>query len=417
MWKIVQAAVLKGKFRGISQSYGIAGQDSPFYWESMFSSGEGENPETSPGKVGPLFHKTTSPDNEQEEKQEEEDEDDEIDVDEVVRKGKRSGSFLFPSQHPEEEEGKIVDEQEGIEGAQAEPLPSPLQISPAPEEYYRLVPFTPYTPTSPVKKPKETNVSWHVPESFSSKGPDVVQALSDIYTDPRIVTSANLRQTKLSAARTKSDGSSSRGKNEGGFSSQATSADSGPVLEDDPGKFPQTKKRKYDETKKVSSVAHGGTRKTIKQRRKQRPRQPNESTGNSQSEIQERHISKRVSKIKTYNTRPISLSSDEELERQNKKKAQKQRVSKNATNGSKHPHKGLKETMSSPGEQGFVFEAKDYSGSCIYPLKSRAQSAPDVFNEELQRTYVNRSRPSVSMSDVRDSHIDSSDISSDFEQD
>lgn len=401
MWKVVQAAVFKGKFHGISQPF--VGQDSPFYWESMFSSGEGENTETSPGKVAPLFHMLSSPEKEpiKEQQQEENDDDDVIDVDEVVRKGERSGSFLFPSKHSDD------DGEDGVVGAEAKPVPvSPLQISPAPEEYYRLVPFTPYTPASPPKKPKDPNVSWHVPESFTSKGPDVVQALSDIYTDPRIVTSANLRQTRL-PPRTKSTGNNSHSKNGKTLPAQATSvySDRGRTVSGGgPGRSLRSKKRKRDETMKMSSSDQRPTRKGVRPVKHKRKR-----SGQQQ---------KAGKNPTTEKTRSMSTSSEEELEVNSKKNAKNKRLFKISQNQDSKKEGLLKQTQSSPGEQDLVFEAKDFNAPCSFPLKNRAQSAPNVLYEELERTYSNSTgtRPSVSMSDVRDSHIDSSDVSSDFDQ-
>lgn len=406
LWKIVQAAVMKGRFRGLTQSLG--GQDSPFYWESMFSSGgEGENPEASPARAAPVLYRPSSLEKEQEKS---EDYDDQIDIDEVVRKGERSGSFLFPSKSDEEAE-------EAAEGDQAEILPAPLQISPAPEEYYRLVPFTPYTPASPLKKPKDPNVSWHVPESFTSKGPDVVQALSDIYTDPRIVTSANLRQNRPTSGSTavgmRSDGKISRK----GLPPQATSTDSERGRSSNTTKMhSRTKKRKREETKKLASPPKG-TRKVVRSTRRHKRKRSGQQDEKqeSQTESHQRHATKRVFKIKPQKTRSMSTSSEEDFEVHTKKSGHKH-------HSYKPQEKDTKRKTFSAGkvqeDQALVFEAKDFEGSCFYPLKNRAQSAPSVLKENSIRTRRERhdTRPSVSMSDVRDSHIDSSDVSSDFEE-
>ncbi|KAK3735091.1 hypothetical protein QZH41_011261, partial [Actinostola sp. cb2023] len=399
MWQMVQAAVLKGKFRGISQS--LAGQDSPFYWESMFSSGgEGENVESSPAKLAKMFYFSSGPGPPEEHKEEDGD-DEEINVEDVVRKGERSGSFLFPSKRSDDED----EDDEGDEVAKA--LPSPLQISPAPEEYYRLVPFTPYTPASPLKNQnsRDPNVSWRVPESFSSRGPDVVQTLSDIYSDPRIVTTANLRQTtgrRLPA--------------------QATSADSDRGRRPAKGKtgdYSRTKKRRRQEARTMPSPA-GGRQVTKAVKRHKRKRSSGKlvdhkgtpDQDSSTTKPQKLHSTKRVFKIKPQNARTLSSSSEEEIESKSKKKGKKQSFAKRETEAHS--------SSATPRESTLVFEAKDFKASCMYPLKDRAQSAPNVTRESPSTgrhgAGKRTSRPSVSMSDVKDSHIDSSDVSTDFEQ-
>lgn len=72
---------------------------------------------------------------------------------------------------------------------------SPLRLSPAPEEYYKLVPITPLTPLSPNKGRRSRGdppISWHVPETSTSRNRDVVQTLATSYREPRVVATARL---------------------------------------------------------------------------------------------------------------------------------------------------------------------------------------------------------------------------------
>lgn len=66
---------------------------------------------------------------------------------------------------------------------------SPLQISPAPDDYYKIVPITPAGRRNQTRVPSH---SWQLPESFTSRDDDVVQTLAETYVEPRVVPSAPL---------------------------------------------------------------------------------------------------------------------------------------------------------------------------------------------------------------------------------
>ncbi|XP_031568987.1 uncharacterized protein LOC116303564 isoform X2 [Actinia tenebrosa] len=394
LWKVVQSAVHKGRFRGLS--YSITGQDSPFYWESMFSSGEGENVEYSlgsRGKPGSVYY-FSGPGPPAEASPKEDGPEDEF-VEDIVTRGERSGSFLFPSKSDEDDSL-----QHAVEGEEERepPLASPLQISPAPEEYYKIVPITPFVPMSPLKdhRPRDSSVSWHVPETFTSRGPDVVQALADSYTDPRIVTTANLRHSKRVRRSPEGTGPIS------------TDSEQGKNLKDPAKEHSQTTKRKHEEIGKRASHRKGRRQITPPKNVKQTATHVASPDGETKTKGKRTQtVSKRKSKLirtRAKHLRTLSSSSEEEENAKSHFRTQ-------------HLRKTPEGSASKDSEEPIVFEARDFDGSLMPILNDRAQSEP-IISSRVSRLYQRKREPrgSVSMSDVKDSHIDSSDVSSDFDQ-
>jgi hypothetical protein len=257
---------------------------------------------------------------------------------------------------------------------------------------------------SPLKdrKPRDPAVSWHVPETFTSKGPDVVQALAESYTDPRIVTTANLRQNieirRLPA----------------GTAPQATSTDSdrgGLARDKAEGRTSKTK-RKHEEVKKQTSHKKGKRKVTLPKYQKQKAHSqqaaPDGESIAQQTQTESKKKTKHLFRIRAKLARTLSSSSEEE----NSNIVARTQHLRKTPEGSASKPEHTKETI--------LFQARDFEGPFIPPLKDRAQSAPTISSRRalFRKTNETRREPreSVSMSDVKDSHIDSSDVSSDFDK-
>lgn len=361
----------------------------------MFSSGEGENVEyslASRGKPGSVYYFSgPGPPAEASPKEDEPEEEDT--VEDIVTRGERSGSFLFPSKSDEDDGNQQTVERE----EERETVGSPLQISPAPEEYYTLVPITPFAPMSPLKehKPRDPAVSWHVPETFTSRGPDVVQALADSYTDPRIVTTANLRHNNKFRRSPEGTGPIS------------TDSERGRNVKDSVEEHSQTTKRKHEEVGKRASHRKGRREITPPKHAKQKATHADSPKSEPKTkEKRTQTLSKRKTKLirtRAKHARTLSSSSEEDS---------------NTHARTHHLRKTPEGSASKDSKERIVFEARDLDDSFILPLKDRAQSEPIISSRRATRIYQSKreSRGSVSMSDVKDSHIDSSDVSSDFDQ-
>ena len=108
----------------------------------------------------------------------------------------RISSFVFPEATLPSSESNSKEElgRERLQSSSSSHA-SPLRLSPAPEEYYKLVPVTPITPLSPIKKRRSKTdppISWRVPESSTSRDRDIVQTLATSYRKPRVVAAARL---------------------------------------------------------------------------------------------------------------------------------------------------------------------------------------------------------------------------------
>lgn len=361
----------------------------------MFSSGEGENVEyslASKGKPGSVYYFSGPGPPVEPSSKEEEPQDDT--VEDIVTRGERSGSFLFPSKSDEDDSKQQGGEREE---AEREQVGSPLQISPAPEEYYTLVPITPFAPMSPLKeyKPRDPAVSWHVPETFTSRGPDVVQALADSYTDPRIVTTANLRN------------SSKVRRSPEGTGPISTDSERGRNVKESAEESLRTTKRKHEEVGKKASHRKGRRKITPPKHAKQKAAHggsPSSEPKTKGKRTQTESKRKKLTRVRAKLARTLSSSSDED--------------DSNTHARTRHLRKSPEGSPSKDSKEPIVFEAQDLDGAFIPPLKDRAQSEPVISSRRATRIYQTKREPriSVSMSDVKDSHIDSSDVSSDFEQ-
>ena len=184
MWDVLRRAVRSGSYKGA-----YLPSDSTMYWESIFtpgvSSAEGygfSSATGSPVKSSEFsFSGPGPPDASREETE-----------DHLASWGGRQGStFHFPPVHTDESEiESSANEQESNEIRSEHSYSSPVeavQLSPAPEEYYRIVPITPFSSCKGKKEVNEPSVSWKLPQTFTSYNRDVVETLSQAYNEPRAV--------------------------------------------------------------------------------------------------------------------------------------------------------------------------------------------------------------------------------------
>ena len=181
MWDVLRRAVKSGSYKGE-----YLPSESAMYWESIFSPGassvEGQrfvSAPTNPVK-SPDFDYFSGPGPPPEHH-------DETSEEEEVEEGED-----FPTE--ESEFDSSANEQESVdrptERSQSPPVKT-VQLSPAPEEYYRIVPITPYKDKG---EPPEPSFSWKLPHTYSSRDRDVVQTLSQAYKEPRVVPFASVSQ-------------------------------------------------------------------------------------------------------------------------------------------------------------------------------------------------------------------------------
>ncbi|XP_032241493.2 uncharacterized protein LOC5515774 isoform X1 [Nematostella vectensis] len=363
LWKILRAAVRKGKYRVMG-----ADPDTPVYqWDPMMPS---ESPRyeyklpTSPHMPGGIFYFSgPGPPATGGVTESETDE-------EVVSQGKRSGSFLFPVKS---DSGEDAAEAMYPDSQHSSSPNSPLQISPAPEEYYTLVPITPFTPASPLKHrtAKDPSVSWHVPETFSARDQDVVQTLADAYNDPKIVKSANLRQAAILAH----------------------------------------KRQAHRTIPSATAAALEGVRTDEHRVTKRKTARRGSGTGN-------RAISPKRQKAKVSPSRTVTQSSGESSSK-GKTKVWKGKVKPKASwkyrpspkdmqrlRGSEQSGRDVSsspELSNSPAtETGLRFEAKDFIVPCVPPLKECTQSDPYIgpHRQEENTGETRQKRLSVSLTEV-----------------
>ncbi|KAL9966170.1 hypothetical protein ACROYT_G024208 [Oculina patagonica] len=188
MWDVLRRAAKSGAYKGE-----YLPSESAMHWESIFSPGASStegyrfvSAPTSPVK-SPDFAYFSGPgpsgerrDDTSEEEGEEEREESAVDV---------------PTDESEFESS--ADEQESdrrhVERSQSPPVKT-VQLSPAPEEYYRIVPITPFTPYKDKGEVTEPSFSWKLPHTYTSHDRDVVQTLSQAYKEPRVVPFASVSQ-------------------------------------------------------------------------------------------------------------------------------------------------------------------------------------------------------------------------------
>lgn len=186
MWDVLRRAVKSGAYKGE-----YLPSESAMHWESIFSPGASSaegyrfvSAPTSPVKSPELayFSGPGPPDERRDETSEEEGEEE-------------KEESAVPTEESEFESS--ADEQESdrkhVERSQSPPVRT-VQLSPAPEEYYRLVPITPFTPYKDKGEVTEPSFSWKLPHTYTSRNRDVVQTLSQAYKEPRVVPFASVSQ-------------------------------------------------------------------------------------------------------------------------------------------------------------------------------------------------------------------------------
>lgn len=188
MWDVLRKAVRSGSYKGA-----YLPSDCTMYWESIFSpevsSAEGygfSSATGSPVKSSEFSFSGPGPTDaacgETEEDQ---------GASWKERKERKESEFNFPPVHTDESEiESSANEQESNERRSEHSYSSPVeavQLSPAPEEYYRIVPITPFTSCKGKKEATEPSVSWKLPQTFTSYNRDVVETLSQAYKEPRAV--------------------------------------------------------------------------------------------------------------------------------------------------------------------------------------------------------------------------------------
>ena len=187
MWDILRRAVKSGSYKG---AYLHSDSGSAMYWESIFSPGDSSadgykfvSAASSPMKSSEFcFSGPGPPDESREGTGEDQD---------VSWKERQKVAFEFPPSLTEESEFESsANEQESDvrrrERSQSPPV-EPVQLSPAPEEYYRIVPITPFTPYKDKREATDSSFSWKLPQTYTSRDRDVVQTLSQAYKEPRVV--------------------------------------------------------------------------------------------------------------------------------------------------------------------------------------------------------------------------------------
>lgn len=191
MWDVLRRAVRSGSYKGAQLP-----SDSAMYWESIFSPGtsspEGYNygsPKSSPVKSSEFYFSGPGPPGDHCEEPEEEQGASWRERQEAAADYPPIALFAVRPTDESEIESS-ANEQESNEGRSERSHSSavePVQLSPAPEEYYRIVPITPFTPRQEYRERTEPSFSWKLPQTFTSHDRDVVQTLSQAYKEPRVV--------------------------------------------------------------------------------------------------------------------------------------------------------------------------------------------------------------------------------------
>lgn len=176
MWDVLRRAVMSGSYKG-----DILPSDSAMYWESIFTpdvSSAASSPLKSPGFT--YFSDPGPPDEPLDGSSEEEG---------ASWKGREEATIDSPADESDfnsSENEQEVDERR--KDSSQSPLIRHVQLSPAPEEYYRIVPIAPFTtPSKDRKESTERSYSWKLPQTYTSRDHDVVQTLSQAYKEPRVV--------------------------------------------------------------------------------------------------------------------------------------------------------------------------------------------------------------------------------------
>ena len=176
MWDVLRRAVMSGSYKG-----DILPSDSAMYWESIFTSdvsSAASSPLKSPGFT--YFSDPGPPDEPLDGSSEEEG---------ASWKGREEATIDSPADESDfnsSENEQEVDERR--KDSSQSPPTRHVQLSPAPEEYYRIVPIAPFTtPSKDRRESTERSYSWKLPQTYTSRDHDVVQTLSQAYKEPRVV--------------------------------------------------------------------------------------------------------------------------------------------------------------------------------------------------------------------------------------
>lgn len=100
--------------------------------------------------------------------------------------GRQKGKIEFPPNLTDESEYEFSADEQDIEEQWYSSPVKQVQLSPAPEEYYRIVPITPFKGQ---KESTESSHSWKLPERFTSRDYDLLETLSYAYSPPRVLDS------------------------------------------------------------------------------------------------------------------------------------------------------------------------------------------------------------------------------------
>lgn len=182
MWDVLRRAVQSGSYKGA-----YLPSDSTMHWESIFSQGassvEGHaSVPSSPLKSSEFFLSDPGPTDSPRG-----DNGEDCGASWI---GRQSAEMNFPSNYTDESDIDFPANEQEINEGRIVPFSSPVkhvQLSPAPEEYYQIVPITPFSPQKGKKQATDLSCSWKLPETFTPRDYDVLQTLSHAYKEPRVV--------------------------------------------------------------------------------------------------------------------------------------------------------------------------------------------------------------------------------------
>lgn len=280
MWDVLRRAVMSGSYKG-----DILASDSAMYWESVFTpdvSSAASSPLKSPGFTyfsdpGPL-------DEPLDESSEEEG---------TSWKGREEAAIDSPADESDFDSSANEQGDERRKDSSQSPPIRHVQLSPAPEEYYRIVPITPFTnPSKERRESAERSYSWKLPQTYTSRDHDVVQTLSQAYKEPRVVPFTAVSQFEPGPQPSKS------------VSFQFPPARDRSGLKDSSSRT--SRQKKSGDTKKF---AFRGTKKTGTSRRRRRLSPRKEPDGEPDGEPAEKMVSAVRGKSKLVVTKLRSKSS------------------------------------------------------------------------------------------------------------
>ena len=186
MWEVLRRAVRSGSYKGAYLPI-----DSAMHWESIFcpgtSSAEGfVAASSSPLKSTELlFSGHGPPDTPCEDTGED------CGASWI---GRQEGEIEFPPNLTDESQYEFSANEQDIEEQRYSSRVKQVQLSPAPEEYYRIVPITPFKGQ---KESTESSHSWKLPERFTSRDYDVLETLSYAYNEPHLLDSKSRHAVRV----------------------------------------------------------------------------------------------------------------------------------------------------------------------------------------------------------------------------